>query len=131
MHGIGGDPGALQACCQLPGMQHVGQFAVTVVLEGSKGAGGWAAELGHAQAAGTVCRRGDDDHTARGAALQALQQQLSQQKVAQVVHLEGQAETILCRAPGAHSCVGSVRCGCWVWGGGPYAMRCSAAHRRC
>lgn len=134
MHGIGSDSSPLQACCQLPCVQHVGQFAVTVILEGSKGAGGWAAELSHAQAASTVCRGGDDDHTARGAALQALQQQSGQQEVAQVVHLERQAETILRRAPGAHSCVGSAWCGCWVWGSPCNAVLCCSPAllmRRC
>lgn len=107
VHGVAGDLGALQASGQLAGVQHVGQFAVTVVLEGREQPRGRPAQALGVQAAGAVGAGGHDEHPAGSAALQPLQQQLRQQEMAQVVHLEGEAEAVLCRAPSAHSCGGS------------------------
>lgn len=139
VHGVGGHLGALQARGQLAGMQHVGQLAVAVALEGGQGAGGRAAQRGGVQAAGAVRGGGDDDHAAGSAALQPLQEQLGEQEVAQVVDLEGEAEAVLRRPPGAHPCGGAAGsgdgAGGWgnlgmVLGGGGVPVQ-PGAHRRC
>lgn len=140
VHGVGGHLGALQARGQLAGVQHVGQLAVAVALEGGQGAGGRAAQRGGVQAAGAVRGGGDDDHAAGSAALQPLQEQLGEQEVAQVVDLEGEAEAVLRRPPGAHPCGGAAGggdgAGGWgnlgmVLGGGGGVPVQPGAHRRC
>lgn len=106
VHSVACHLGSLQPRGQLTGVQHIGQFAVTVVLEGGPQPRRWVAQSIEAQAAGAVGAGGDYDDATGSAALQPLQQQLSEQEMAQVVHLEGEAEAVLCCAPDAHPCKG-------------------------
>lgn len=96
---VAGDAGALQPVGQLSGEQNVAQLAIAVGLKvAPRGLSGHRVLLGIQQrevhAAKAVQQRGHGDHAAGPAPLQPLQQEVSEQKMAQVVDSECGAEAL-------------------------------------
>lgn len=103
---VAGDAGALEPAGQLPGEEDVGQLAVAVGLEVLQHALHRPAQALKVDAPRAVGAGGHDHDAAGRAVLQALQQQLRQQEVAQVVHLEHQVAAVRPPAPGRDACKG-------------------------
>lgn len=103
VQGVTGNISAFQPVGQLPGEEHITEFAVTVGLKAGPGRLGghhvclWSQQLEvDAPEAVQESRHGDD--SAGAAAPEPLQQEVGQQEVTQVVDPKGQAEALLSAA---------------------------------